>query len=209
MLLMATTIMAAAIGALPIPLSHHGQIRVPGPAQPTLEVALEHASVSKPVRRNRAVASATSTPSARDGRLRIRRLGVDAPVVRVGWDHEAMAVPDDPQTLGWFSPSAHRTDVVGVSLIAGHVADVSDHPGALAPLGRARVGDVIEWEDRGSITRFRVVEVRRYRRADGLPPGLFKADGPHTLRLVTCANREVSPLGIHYADNLVVSAVAE
>lgn len=143
------------------------------------------------------------------GRLRVARLGVDASVPPVGWDGEAMAVPNDPDRLGWFEPSARLDDLAGVSLIAGHVSDASDRPGPLASLVRARLGDVVEWRgSRGGIARFRVVSIQRFLRAAGLPTSLFRVDGPHTLRLVTCSGRVNGPSGIHYTDNLVVSAVA-
>lgn len=144
------------------------------------------------------------------GRVRIARLGVDAPVATVGWDGDTMAVPNDPGTLGWFEPSARPDDLAGASLVAGHVSDASDSPGPLAALVRARLGDVVEWRgSAGSVVRFRVISTQRFPRAAGLPASLFRVDGPHTLRLVTCAHRVTGPSGTHYTDNLVVSAVQE
>jgi len=121
-----------------------------------------------------------------------------------------MSVPDDPAVLGWFSPSARVDDLAGVSLIAGHVSDSFDRAGPLAGLIKVRVGDTIEWRGLDSKTaRFRVTAVERYPRVIGLPTSLFKVDGPHTLRLVTCATRTPGSTGVHYVDNLVVSAVAQ
>lgn len=133
---------------------------------------------------------------------------MDAPVVAVGWDRDTMAVPNDPGTLGWFEPSARLDDLAGTTLIAGHVSDASDLPGPLASLVRARVGDVIAWRaTSGRPVRFRVTSVQLFPRKTGIPPSLFRVDGPHALRLVTCSNRTVGPAGIHYSDNIVVSAV--
>ncbi|MGN6722513.1 MAG: class F sortase [Marmoricola sp.] len=143
------------------------------------------------------------------GRVRIGRLGVDAPVTPVGWDGDTMAVPNDPGALGWFEPSARLDDLAGTSLIAGHVSDASDRPGPLAALVRSRAGDIVEWRGSGGhAIRFRVVSIQRFPRAAGLPASLFRVDGPHVLRLVTCTNRVASASGFHYTDNLVVSAVA-
>lgn len=144
------------------------------------------------------------------GRLMLPRLRIAAAVASVGWDRDAMSVPDDPAVLGWFEPSAGLDDLAGVSLIAGHVSDAADRPGPLARLVDARIGDVVAWRGNdGRTTRFRVVTIARYPRASGLPPSLFKVDGPHTLRLVTCATRTAAAGGIHYVDNLVVSAIAQ
>lgn len=143
------------------------------------------------------------------GRLRLGRLGIDAPVVAVGWDAQTMAVPNDPRTLGWFEPSARLHDLAGSSLIAGHVSDASDRLGPLSALVRVRSGDVVEWRGSEGVIRFRVIGVQRFPRARGLPPSLFRVDGPHVLRLVTCTNRVVGPAGTHYVDNLVVSAVQD
>jgi hypothetical protein len=141
------------------------------------------------------------------GQLRIARLGLAAPIVEVGWDGDTMAVPTDPGQLGWFSPSARLDDLAGVSLIAGHVSDSLDRPGPLRLLDHARVGDVVIWQGRGGLSRFRVTSIQRFPRSRGLPAALFHADGPHILRIVTCANRVAGPSGVHYTDNLVVSAV--
>lgn len=144
------------------------------------------------------------------GHLSIPRLKIRQPILSVSWDRDAMSVPEDPGVLGWFSPSAHLEDLAGVSLIAGHVSDSHDRPGPLARLVQVRIGDVVEWKgSNAQIARFRVTAIDRYPRARGLPPSLFKVDGPHTLRLVTCATRTAGSLGIHYADNLVVSAVVQ
>lgn len=140
------------------------------------------------------------------GQLRLGRLGIAAPVVQVGWDGTAMAVPDDPATLGWLESSAAIGDRAGVSLIAGHVSDRHDRAGPLSRLVEARVGDVIAWRSGSTVVRFAVVSIARYPRAEGLPTSLFRVDGPHVLRLVTCTDRTSGVFGFHYADNLVVSA---
>lgn len=140
------------------------------------------------------------------GELRLDRLRIAAPIVAVGWDGNAMAVPDDPAMFGWFQPSAALADHAGVSLVAAHVSDRQDRAGPSARLVGARVGDVIIWRSGATVARFAVVGIARYSRAAGLPPSLFRVDGPHLLRLVTCTDRSAGVFGFHYADNLVVSA---
>ncbi|HWU33359.1 MAG TPA: class F sortase [Marmoricola sp.] len=171
--------------------------------------ATEPTAVASPRYLNRTYVAPADHKREVVGHLSLPRLKIRRPVLRVGWDRDAMSVPEDPDVLGWFSPSAHLDDLAGVSLIAGHVSDSGDRPGPLARLVQVRIGDVIEWEGlNAQIARFRVTALDRYPRATGLPPSLFKVDGPHTLRLVTCATRAAGPTGVHYSDNLVVSAVA-
>lgn len=142
------------------------------------------------------------------GRLRAAWLPKDVEVAAVGWDGDAMAVPNDVSIAGWLRDSVPLTDLAGASLVAGHVADPRDRPGALSDLERARVGDIVEWiPESGQHLRFRVISISRYPRAQGLPPSLFRVDGPHLLRLVTCGSRQVSQGRIHYTDNVIVSAI--
>ena len=181
------------------------EIASQGPRAATLAVP---SRVAKPLH---LLATYVAPPQRRTstvGRLAIARLRIDAAVVPVGWDADTMAVPNDPSTLGWFEPSARLDDLAGTSLIAGHVSDASERPGALASLEKVRAGDVVEWRPRGGgVLRFRVVAIERFPRTDGLPTSLFRVDGPHMLRLVTCTKRVEGPGSAHYADNLVVSAV--
>lgn len=203
--------------ALGIPVVHAPGGKVPaaptgGGTSSAVEgvLALQPSQIAQPRYLITRYAASAPRQGSEMGRLKMRRLGIDVRVVSVGWDREAIAVPDDPHTLGWFAPSAHLNDLAGVSLIVGHVSDRADYPGPLARLSNARLGDRIRWQrGDGHRVRFRVVAIGRYPRATGLPPSLFRVDGLHTLRLVTCTNRQTSPSGVHYADNLVVSAVAE
>ncbi|MGN6162588.1 MAG: class F sortase [Marmoricola sp.] len=151
---------------------------------------------------------APPAPARSIGRLLLPRLGIDARVVAVGWDRDAMAVPNDPGTLGWFTPSARLEDLAGASLIAGHVADPFDRPGALALLARAQLGDVVVWRGvSGKTVRFTVVTIHRYSRSGGLPATFLPAGGPHLVRLVTCTHRVRRGTSVHYTENLVVTAV--
>jgi len=142
------------------------------------------------------------------GTLRIPSLNLRAPVDAVGLDGTAMAVPDDPARIGWLTSTARADDVIGASVLAGHVSDPRDRPGALAGLGRLEVGAAIDWVDAGDrVHRFRVTGLRIFPRRTGLPARLFTTDGPHVLHLVTCADRQESgDGGFHYSSNLVVVA---
>ena len=146
--------------------------------------------------------------SGAGGTLRIPSLNVLAPVDAVGLDGTAMAVPDDSARLGWLTSTARADDVVGASVLAGHVSDRQDRPGALAGLKGIRIGATITWVDAGRrVHRYRVIGLQRFSRLTGLPARLFSTDGPHLLHLITCADRVTgSGGGFHYRSNLVVTA---
>jgi hypothetical protein len=150
---------------------------------------------------------APAGPVSRSGVLRIRSLGIVAPVDAVGLDGTAMAVPNDSHRLGWLRSTAAIGDRIGRSVLAGHVSDEQDSPGALSRLGRIQLGALISWRGaRGDRHDFRVVAVHRYSRIRGVPATTFGTDGPHLLQLITCAHRIRTGSGFHYTANLVVTA---
>ena len=144
----------------------------------------------------------------RTGTLRIPSVRIAAPVLAVGLDRGAMAIPDDPSQVGWLRATAAAGDRIGASVLSGHVSDRRDRPGALSRLRSIRAGARITWVDaRGVRHRFVVTAVRRYPRSVGVPAKLFRVVGPHVLHLVTCADRvRTSGGGFHYTSNLVVTA---
>ncbi|MET3962542.1 hypothetical protein ABIE44_002476 [Marmoricola sp. OAE513] len=144
------------------------------------------------------------------GVLRIKSLGIRAPVDAVGLDGSAMAVPDDPGRVGWLQSTAQVDDSSGASVLSGHVSDERDVPGALSRLNEVRRGAVITWAPPGGRRyRFEVVDLHTYPRATGVPAELFRVDGRHVLHLVTCARRvSTAGGGFHYTANLVVTARA-
>lgn len=157
------------------------------------------------LRRYRAPADLVSRQAG--STLRIPSVGISAPVDAVGLDGSVMAIPNSPSRVGWLSPSADAAAVMGSSVISGHVSDRQDRPGAFWGLRRIQVGDRIEWVDRGRTHGFRVTHLATYPRRSGVPADVFRGDGDHVLRLVTCTNRRATRGGFHYASNLVVTAV--
>lgn len=142
------------------------------------------------------------------GRLQIPSLGVDATVDTVGLHESVMAVPHRLGRLGWLSRSAAAGDVVGASVIAGHVTDKDRHVGVFRRLHRIRVGAHVTWIERSGMThRFVVIRLERHSRSRQLPGRLFRTDGARVLRLVTCTGRKTGPGGrLSYTENLVVTA---
>lgn len=144
------------------------------------------------------------------GLVRIGALQIRARTTKVGISDRAMVIPRDAGLLGWLRPSAWAEDVVGSSVVAGHVTTPSGVPGALQGLVRARPGMGVVWTDaRGKAHRFVVTTTQKYPRSRPLPAAVFRTDGPHVLRLITCTDRVRGADGRYrYASNLVVTARA-
>ena len=137
----------------------------------------------------------------------IPALGIDTAFHGVGASAGSMDVPDDVHTVGWLTESAAPGDLIGTTVIAGHVSDDTDQPGAFWNLHRAKRGQIVSVTTDGVTHRFRITSTMTYSRATRLPKSLLSTTGRHRLVLVTCAGREDLGGGhFHYAKNLVVIA---
>lgn len=133
----------------------------------------------------------------------IPALGIHASVRTVGSSAGSMDVPGGAHTVGWLASSAAAGELIGTTVVAGHVSDRSDHPGALWKLRNAAKGQVVTLDGH----RFRVRSVSSYLRSKPLPRSLFSTTGAHRLVLITCTGYESLPGGhFHYTRNLVVVA---
>lgn len=135
--------------------------------------------------------------------LSIPALGIHAAVRTVGSSAGSMNVPAGAHTVGWLASSAAPGELIGTTVVAGHVSDRSDHPGVFWRLRGATKGQVITLDGH----RFRVRSVSSYQRSARLPRSLFATTGAHRLVLISCTGRVSLPGGhFHYARNLVVVA---
>ncbi|WP_244524123.1 class F sortase [Blastococcus sp. DSM 46786] len=139
-------------------------------------------------------------------RIEMPGLGVTAPVDPVGIaDDGQMALPEDVDRVGWyrFGP---QPGAAGNSVIAGHVDDREQGPGALFPLRTAEPGEEIAVTDAaGETTRWRIVS-REVIEKDVLPlEEIFRRDGPPRLVVLTCGGPFL-PEFRSYRDNVVVVA---
>ncbi len=139
-------------------------------------------------------------------RVQIPALGVDAPVDPMGVAPDGqMALPDDVSRIGWYRygpvPGAD-----GSAVIAGHVDDQEQGPGALEPLRAAEIGaEVVVTDAAGTTTRWRVVS-RELITKQVLPlEQIFTRSGPARLTLITCGG-PFDPELRNYRDNVVVVA---
>lgn len=150
---------------------------------------------------------AEAAPVGRPVRLSIPRLRVTAPVVPVSaLSTGALAVPDDPSVLGWWSGGGRPGEPQGSTVIDGHVDSHTLGLGALFQLRRLNPGDAIEvGTSLGASLHYRVVARREYPKT-AFPAGqVFRADGTAQLVLVTCGGA-FDASDRQYADNVIVYA---
>jgi len=150
------------------------------------------------------------TPAGRRSvdRIRIPSLGVNARTSPVGIKRGTMQVPGNVARTGQLSQSAAAGDLIGTTVIAGHVSDRHDRPGAFWKLTKIRKGKVVTVWQGGKKLRYRVTAVERFSRKAKLPDRFFSTTGAHQLVLISCADKvTTSGGGFHYRQNVVVTAV--
>jgi hypothetical protein len=140
-------------------------------------------------------------------RIELAAIGLDAPVLTERIRNGEMTLPDDVRDVGWLRRSAGFADKIGVTVVAGHVSDRHDHPGAMYHLSRARPGQHVTVRHAGESYRFTVVGTATYDRGHRLPHGYFRTTGRHRLVLISCTHRVSYPDGhFHYTRYQVVVA---
>lgn len=151
--------------------------------------------------------STRSGDGSRPVRVRLSRVGIDAPVAPVGIDVRAgvLGVPADIARTGWWSDGMPPGASAGAVLIAGHVDSAQAGPGAFYSLHRSQRGDeVLVATADGRVIAYRVDSVR-YVLRKALPTSVFSRTGSPRLVLVTCGGPFDRATG-HYRDNVVVTA---
>ncbi len=141
-------------------------------------------------------------------RLRVPRLGVDAPVVPITVQPDGLlAVPGDVDTIGWWSAGAAAAAPSGTVVLVGHVDSARQGPGAFFGLRTLKPGDRVILSSAGDRTAAYTVAARRQYPKNALPSG--EVFGQHTtprLVLVTCGG-SFDRATRHYSDNIAVYAV--
>ncbi|MFC5946781.1 class F sortase [Pseudonocardia lutea] len=191
--LLTGTGVARALRAAPAPVPPPAGPVVPGP-------------VAVPAGDPGAAAPAAAEPVG----LTVDRAGrvlLAGPVRPVGVDATgAMGVPAEVATVGWYRFGPAPGAGTGSAVLAGHVDDREQGPGAFHDLAGLTPGDVVTvHRSAAPAVRYEVREVRAVDK-QALPAGeLFARDGPPRLTLVTCGG-PFDRGTRSYRDNVVVTA---
>ena len=138
--------------------------------------------------------------------LVLPRFGVRADVLPVTSTDGTLAVPENPQQVGWWTGSALPGSATGTTVIDGHIDSATAGVGALIHLSDLAPGDRVSIVGSGGRTLdYDVVARRVYVKNAGLPSSLFTRAGPKRLLLISCGGPFDSARG-SYEDNIVVFA---
>ncbi len=141
-------------------------------------------------------------------RISVPSRSLEARVDPVGVrDDRSMAIPADPDRVGWYRFGPAPGAPAGSVVIAGHVDTARSGPGAFAELADVKVGeDVVVTLADGRSVAYRI-QGRQTIVKRRLPTDLlFARDGAPRLVLVTCGG-PFQPELRSYRDNVVVTAV--
>ncbi|WP_245727717.1 class F sortase [Streptomyces vietnamensis] len=155
-------------------------------------------------------AAGPSMPRSAPTRLRIPRIGVDAPFtdLKIGPSGALEPPPaDDTNLVGW-QASGISPGEVGTSIIAGHL-DTATAPAVFARLDELKAGDTFEVSRAdGTTATFLIDSVEQFDK-DDFPDRRVYEDTPDALvRLITCAG-PYDRKAKDYTENLVVFAHLE
>ncbi|WP_436697539.1 DUF7507 domain-containing protein [Nocardioides sp. BYT-33-1] len=144
----------------------------------------------------------------RPAQVAIKALGMKAKLDTVGLRKGSMVIPGNVARGGWLGQSALPGDLVGSTVIAGHVSDRKDRPGAFGKLRKAKKGQVVSVRaSDGTVQRYRIDRVFTQPRKKGFSGAEVSTTGAHQLTLVTCTGKVSYANGrFHYTKNLVVVA---
>ncbi|WP_051797586.1 class F sortase [Streptomyces sp. NRRL S-337] len=127
-------------------------------------------------------------PESEPVRVRIPRTGVDAPLMRLGLDHDRhldVPPPDDRNLAGWYQDGVTPGDT-GTALITGHV-DTKTGPAVFYSLGALKKGDTIRVVRKdGRTAVFTVYAVEVFSGTHFPDEKVYGASAHPELRVLTC-----------------------
>jgi sortase (surface protein transpeptidase) len=165
------------------------------------------ATVARQPAPSRSSAPARVKPLGRSvpSRLRIPKLHVDSPIMKLGLnpDHTIQVPPlSEPKMTGWWDGGPTPGEK-GASVILGHNIG-NGHPSVFEKLGTLRPGDRAEvTRADGSVATFEVT------RLEQIPKSRFPTEKVYGklsypgIRLITCGGRFDASWG-HHVDNIIV-----
>jgi sortase (surface protein transpeptidase) len=136
-------------------------------------------------------------------RVRVPRLGVDAPIVPVVVSGSGfLGVPSDPRTVGWWAGGALPGADSGSAVLVGHVDSATAGAGALFQLRRLVPGDVVVVQGGGGAVQYRITGLREYHKANLPADQIFARNGIARLVMITCGG-SFDTQTHHYQDNVI------
>jgi len=164
---------------------------VPGPAIPVQPATPQAQTPKDPAPRFLTVAGTT----------------INMPIVEVGVSPDgAMEIPEPFNEAGWYRFGPAPGAAAGTAVVAAHVDTTSDSA-PFSQLKSLAAGTLVTVRREGAPPMtFRVtgVELMAKDAFDGA--SIFRRDGPHQLKLVTCGGRWLDEQQ-DYGDNVIVTAV--
>ncbi|GGU85611.1 hypothetical protein GCM10010275_21240 [Streptomyces litmocidini] len=155
-------------------------------------------------------AAGPSMPRSAPTRLRIPKIGVDAPFtgLKIGPSGALDPPPaDDTNLVGW-QESGTSPGERGTAIVAGHL-DTATAPAVFARLGELKAGDTFEVSRADGTTAVFLVDSVEEFSKDDFPDQRVYEDTPDALvRLITCAG-PYDRKARDYTENLVVFAHLE
>lgn len=141
--------------------------------------------------------------------LEIPKLALTAPIEAKGLlDTGQMAVPDNRDTVGWFSPGAVPGQQ-GNAVMVGHVDDKTG-PAVFFYLNRLTTGDFIHVKDRnGTRLTFMVTKKEAYDRQHAPLSIIFGPTNAKQLNLITCTGSFNREQGTHEKRLVVYTTLLE
>lgn len=151
-------------------------------------------------------ATSTVRRTLRTVRVEVASVGINSAVRPVGVSADGqMALPPDPEVLGWYRFGPAPGAGTGSVVLGGHLDSKRYGLGPLVGLREVEAGDAVSLtRSDGTARTYLVVDVRRYDR-QALPEELFARTGPERLRIITCGGTYLPDQG-GYQQNLVVTA---
>ncbi len=179
----------------------------PPAAQPTPARNPATTPIDIPVRPAAPPAQAPAPPAPIS--LTVAGTSINMTVVPVGVSPDkAMEIPEAFDQAGWYRFGPAPGAGAGTAVIAGHIDTTSDRA-PFSQLKALAAGTVIQ-VGRQSLTalNYRVVSVELMAKDSFNGDALFRRDGPHELKVVTCGGRWLDER-MDYSDNVIVTAVLE
>jgi LPXTG-site transpeptidase (sortase) family protein len=121
-------------------------------------------------------------------RVRIPRIGVDAPVVAIqANENRVLDPPRDPSVVGWWSEGAAPGEARGSAVMVGHTVR-NNGGGVFDDMGDLSRGDAIEVDGSASTLSYRVksINVLSKEQIARNAEEIFAQTGPDRLVMITC-----------------------